>query len=488
MNFLLILLNFQNPKMRVGFLLLFCVFGPQCTNQTSVTPPVTVESEPPPCPVALPAPHFLPGTRPEHRDVGYWISNMSRPDELILTRNEIDELNTKARGISENPAGLGARFLLLQGQSGSSTPAIKGTLIIEQMQKGIERHRERTKEGKRVFLNGDRPPDSFFSNVEEIQTSAENTESFHLITELTELRCHPDERGIYEYEGDVDFDLFLCSTLRPGEVIRTISEHESNWILVRSFYATGWITRDQLGPRLTEEEVVEYVSAEDFVVVTSDRTPIWASPDRRTQIASVRIGLHLPIIGDPRDELIQVVSPSEQGLRPGFIDARSVHIGFLPMTRRNVFTYAFAQLDDAFGWAGAGGDRDCSRFLMDLFALFGLEIPRNSYFQSRSGSFSIDVSEMSTDEKRRIMDESLGDGVAFLFLPGHIMLLVGRDVDRHFAIHQFSGYRVACRSDQDTKMVVDRLSITDLRLGSGSQRRSFIERLTAITVFGRNPR
>ena len=65
----------------------------------------------------LPAPHVLPGTRPEHRDPGFWISRIEDPDAVVLTPAEIDESNQRALRLSQEPAGIGARFALIDGQS-----------------------------------------------------------------------------------------------------------------------------------------------------------------------------------------------------------------------------------------------------------------------------------------------------------------------------------------------------------------------------------
>ena len=187
---------------------------------------------------------------------------------------------------------------------------------------------------------------------------------------LTSLRCHPTERGLYEYAGDVDFDLALCSTIRPGELLRVVSRHPEGWLLVRSPYSFGWIPSGHLGPGLDDVEARELLSSESFVVVTTDRAPIWRSSSRTDQVTVAHVGLRLPLMGRDASGFVEVRAPSSEGMINGWMDADDVHEGFLPLTRRLVLTHAFRQLDDVFGWAGDGGDRDCSRFLMDLFALF----------------------------------------------------------------------------------------------------------------------
>lgn len=447
-----------------------------CSNQSS--PPINADqASAEPCPLALPAPHILPGSRPEHRDPGHWISSFENPDELLLTTEQIDELNAAALRISPNPAGLGARYSVLSG-------ALDPALVVDQMRSGIERHREQASNGHRVTLSGETPSPSFFTDLDQIQRSYRGSTAYRIVNALTELRCHPTTQGLYEHAGDVDFDLLLCSTLRPGEVVRVVSGHPQGWLIVRSSYVAGWVQEDALGPQLADENAERILDADPFIVVVADRSPVWATEERRHQLASVRVGLRLPLLEEERAGLVRVLSPSSDGLSEGYVDADAVHVGYLPMTRRHVVAHAFRQLDDTFGWAGAGGDRDCSRFLMDLFSLFGLHLPRNSFFQSRTGSYTIDTAEMSDIERRRTFDHALSQGIPLLFMPGHIMLLLGRDGDDYIAIHQFSGYRVGCRPDEDTKMSVDRVSVTTLRLGEGSRRRSFMERITRVAVFG----
>ena len=440
-------------------------------------PPVADASQEPECQPVLPAPHVLPGTRPEHRDPGFWISRIEDPDAVVLTPAEIDESNQRALRLSQEPAGIGARFALLDGSADAQ-------VIVGAMQKGIDRHRAAAAEGHRFVADGGAPPEAFFGDLERIQRAIEPARTFHVVARLTDLRCHPTAAGLYEAPGDTDFDLLLCSTLRPGDAVRVISRHADGWTLVRSPHVEGWIQDGGLGPEITTEAAASFLGSERFVVVTEDRAPLWASAARRNLLATARVGLRLPLLEEERAGLVRVLAPSSDGLREGFVEADAVNVGYLPFTRRLLVTHAFRQLDDTFGWAGAAGDRDCSAFLLDLFSLFGLQLPRNSQFQSLAGSYAIDTSAISEAEKSRAFEHALERGVALAFMPGHIMLLLGRDGPDWFAIHQFSGYRVGCRPGHDVKMAVDRVSVTTLRLGEGSERRSFVERISRVAVFG----
>jgi hypothetical protein len=437
-----------------------------------------VEPAAPACPVALPAPHVLPGTRPEHREPGFWISRMERPDEVLLTPEEIEAWNVRVRTLAEDTAGLGSRADLLAGP-------VSPEAVVEQMRAGLDRHMRQAEAGERVFLDGRRPPRTFFDEIGRIQRSFEPATGLHLTHRLTPLRCHPTEDGLYEYAGDIDFDLLLCSMLRPGELVQVVSRHSDGWVLIRSPYAFGWTPSVRLGPEIAPADAEELLRSDRFVVVTNDRAPVWRSSERREQLAAVSIGLRLPLISRDATGLVEVRAPSSSGIVNAFMDAGDVHEGYFNLTRREVVTQAFRQLDDSFGWADYGGDRDCSRFLMDLFALFGLHLPRNSTWQSRAAPVFVDSQGFDAARRVRELELALTRGIPLVFMPGHIMLLLGRDGEDLYAIHQFSGYRVGCLPGHDIKMVVDRVSVTTLRLGEGSERRSFLDRFTRISIIAR---
>jgi hypothetical protein len=356
--------------------------------------------------------------------------------------------------------------------------------ITGRMSEGLSRHRHEADAGRRVLRDGSRPSRQLFDAVERIQRAGEPADGFHVALRLTELRCHPSEEGLFEHALDLDFDLDLCAMLRPGELVRIVSRHPDGWLLVRSPYAFGWVREAWLGPGLDEAAVRAYLGPERFVLVAGDRVPVWSTPERTSQVAAVGLGLRLPLLGREESGLVRVLAPSEQGLAPAWIEPGDVVEGNLPLTRRNLIRHSFARLDDSFGWGGLGGDRDCSALLMDLFALFGLELPRNSFWQARSGTRSLDISALGPAEKGERLERGLAEGIVLAYMPGHIMLLIGRDGDSLFAIHQFSGYRTACRPGEDVKMAVDRVAVTDLRLGEGSTRRSFLQRITTMVVLG----
>lgn len=444
-------------------------------------PPPQVPSAPAdsPCPAELPASQKLPGTLPEHRTPGFWIARQASPDELLLSEAEIAELNRRGRARWRED-DFGFRRDVTAGP-------ISAAPVLAQLRRDIVAIRGLVAAGDRVLLDGRRPSAGLLDGVERIVAAGTPAGELRVAVELVPLRSLPMAEGLYEKAGDVDFDLMHASTVRPGELVRVVSRHPERWQLVRSEYAYGWVRGGGLSQPIDEGRARSYRWAERPVVVTADRAPVWRTPERRQPLVAAHVGLAMPLLDGPGPaaDLVQVLAPSPAGLEPGWIAREDVHEGPLPLTRRNLVRHAFRRLDDRFGWGGMEGDRDCSRFLMDLLALFGLELPRNSRFQAQAGLPTIDVAALSVDDKRQRLEQASTRGVVLAFMPGHIMLILGKDRGRFFAIHQFSGYRVPCRPGVDTKMVVSRVAVSDLHLGRGSARKSFLERLDKLIVIGR---
>lgn len=161
-----------------------------------------------------------------------------------------------------------------------------------------------------------------------------------------------------------------------------------------------------------------------------------------------------------------------------------------PLTRRSLLEAAFDFYGDPYGWGGKDGGYDCSRFLLDLFARFGIELPRHSAHQADAGSFSIDVSGVEdSNEKRLLLEAAARRGITLIHFPGHIMLYLGQTEEGvPMAMHAFSEYLTPCPgSDQETVNRVDLVAISDLSLGEGSSRKDFLTRATRFIVFGHSP-
>lgn len=238
------------------------------------------------------------------------------------------------------------------------------------------------------------------------------------------LRCSPKLESFYRVPADLDFDRNNCSMIHEGEELEIISEFDERALLVRTRYAFGFIAKDaKLSAPINREEAR-----------ARDLSRIESAP---------------------------------------------------PLTRANVLREAFALLDEPYGWGGQNGGRDCSRYTLDILHRFGVDLPRHSASQAVTGRYSIDVEGIDDlDAKLELIDRAHEDGLVLLEFRGHIMLYLGRFQDgRPMAIHSFSEYLEPCEGGGETLRRADRVDVTDLSLGEGTSRTSFLERLRRVTVF-----
>lgn len=251
-------------------------------------------------------------------------------------------------------------------------------------------------------------------------------ERWTVVDRQVALRCGPHPESLHRAPVDPDFDRNLCSTVRPGEVLQLLERWPNGMTLARTPYAMGWVAEGTLG-------------------ASASRADLEARRDAREA---------------------------------------------LPFTRRAVLTQAFSMLGTPYGWGGKDGGYDCSRFLLELFGRFGVDLPRHSARQAQAGTFSVDVSEVTDlNEKHLLFEAASRRGIVLLHFPGHIMLYLGTTEDGvPMAIHAFSEFITPCETtDLETTNRVDRVAVTDLTLGKGSSRSDFLTRVTTITVLGAPP-
>ncbi|NVB42579.1 SH3 domain-containing protein [Pseudenhygromyxa sp. WMMC2535] len=298
--------------------------------------------------------------------------------------------------------------------------------------------------------------------------------SVHDVLRETPLWCVPTTAGLYTEPVDLDFDRNRCASLHLGELVRVIARGpEARWLYVDAGHSVGWIRAEDS----TGQQSVGPAVSDEALRARAALPQLWLFTDA----LPLRAGSHFPLAeGSSRAILL----PTPEGPTASPV-AASVAAGDapLPFTRRQLFTQALAQLDDPYGWGGRAGLRDCSRYLMDLFAQFDLRLPRNSAVQSRLGTRSVDVSELDEQAKREAIHAAAERGVVLLYMPGHIMLYLGEDGGHDYGVSAIGEWLEPCPGGADTVHQISRVALTTLELGRGSERRAFIERITRLAVF-----
>jgi hypothetical protein len=119
---------------------------------------------------------------------------------------------------------------------------------------------------------------------------------------------------------------------------------------------------------------------------------------------------------------------------------------------------------------------------MDLFRTFGILMPRNSKEQAMVGMSPGSVEGIPIHEKQKFLDRSIPLATT-LRLPGHIMLYLGKDRGRHYAIHSIWGIQKSGKAGPALQKI-GRAVVSDLSLGEKGPNKSLLDRITDIRIIG----
>jgi len=408
------------------------------------------------CPITPRRAETTPTTQAHHSSAAFWAAQ--GPTEVLLTGTEIEALNAAAYTLRGGPRPLEA----ITREAAGTENALEERITYMTAELASGRWVEDTA--------GD-----LAQAVERVRSSVA-LDHHRLILEETQLRCMPLVGGLYVHPVDRDFDRNACSSLHPGEAVRVLRQTPDRaWTYVQSAHSVGWLHGDGLGPRLSEAQWRTWTA--------SPRLHSHSDDLHTVEGLRLRLGVSVPIEQASADP-ISVWVPSPDGLARAHVATDTgARVGPLPLTRAAVFTAAFELLDEPYGWGGRAGHRDCSRYLRDLFAAFGLELARHSGVQAQQGTRSVDVEGWSDAEKGALLRDAGTRGIALVYMPGHIMLYLGFDGGEHYAVSALSEWLEPCPGGPDTVVRIDKVAVSTLELGRATSRRSFIERMTKVVVF-----
>ena len=417
------------------------------------------------------------GVDAELEKPGFWTSRIKDPDSVVMSPGEIKEFNLRARRIAAGVDIFSLPELLPAREVRERVIEASGLDIHESPGDGAVVISEAPSP---VKYGSDGIPLSagyYAGLVRSLGTAhiAGDVEvRYAMIVRHTEIYCWPSADHIRNGKHDHDFNRCLLDALHPGDkaaVVHTSTDGE--WLFVMTGFVDGWIRAGDAA--FAPKETISEYPGKDFLVVTSPGTATENG-------AALGMGMRLPF-SSREDGFYNVKLPSSDA--DGnlvFTDDRVrdafVHEGFLPYTKAGVIEAAFKFLGTQYSWGGGKEGEDCSSFLKAVFGMFGIELPRNSSTQSAVGRMILrnTVIEKSLGARRALAKEWV-PGITLLRPPDHIMLYLGEHNGRHYAIH--SVWEVS--SDGGLVRIAG-VVVTDLDLGSGSEKGTLFERINEVSV------
>jgi len=452
--------------------LLFCSIVVGTTGCSYLTGTAVMRDYP-----IVPEEGAIPGVPPESEFADYWIRQYPDPDEVLMTPEEITKFN------DENPAK-GNDLIDIPGM----TDECEGANIRDYVAKSA-----RYLASAHFLVTGRIPLEQaerqrIIALMDTLGVQEVIPVRFGMTIQPTMTKLWPTTIPLLEKEGDNEFDMGVVSSVdiaTPVAVLHT--SRDGRWALVQTPRFLCWMPASAFA--LGDREIIRtFTDCSPPLVAVGHRVSVYANPAERVAASSIQMGSHLPLRTAGND-FFEVLVPGrgkngELVVQTGYVRHSSdVSIGFLPYTIRNVFRQCYILYGRRFGWGGMFEERDCSRYIMDVFRCFNIQLPRNSSRQAEASKAVISLDGMDKDMRLELLEKTPG-GISLLRMPGHNMIYLGSIDGKPYAIHNFWAWRTPSDSGEDIVHRTARVAVSGLDLGEGSKRGSFIDRLTHVTILG----
>jgi len=292
-------------------------------------------------------------------------------------------------------------------------------------------------------------------------------------------------------EKGYPFDNLQQSSAPMGlPVLVTLTSRDGRWFLVETSHLLGWVPVADIAA--VDPQFIKSWESGRPVAIIRDKTPL---RDGKALIVRAPLGAIYSKAGEDGEGVrIWMSVRNSQGkaiLQMASVAKEAAADKPLPLTALNVARLAREMAGEPYGWGGLGGKRDCSSLIRDLFAPFGLTLPRNSGEQAGTGKFT-SLRNLTSAQKEELIVRQGVPWRTLLWTPGHIMLYIGVHRGKPLIFHNFWSVKTRDPGGKRGRLIVGRASVTTLHPGSelpnfDFSRGDVLSGLEGMTLLGEPP-
>lgn len=309
------------------------------------------------------------------------------------------------------------------------------------------------------------------------------------------LRAFPTALRVFSSDDDADIDRFQESALFPGDPVAIAhASADGQWLFVVSPRYAAWVEAKAIasGDRAT---VLAYAQRMPYRVITGAKPrTVFTREEPRVSEVQLDMGVRIPQAGAPLDEPVNGQHPYSAwildlpvrnadgglGFAPALLQKNADSApGYLPLTRANIIRQAFKFLGERYGWGHDYGTRDCSGFVSEVYRSFGVVLPRNTSDQATSPALDRVAFVDGDVEARRKAVKALDTG-DLVYIPGHVMMVIGKDRGLHYVIHDTTGFNSRGADGAIERVKLNGVSVTPLETLLAGDGVPYVDRITAI--------
>jgi cell wall-associated NlpC family hydrolase len=443
------------------------------------TPPLVARETP-----ALPA-HGVIGVDEAQLTPEFWIRRAPHPDRVLLDRTAI---------AAQNAA------LERQDASLHDLRALPATLERAQVAGWIGARSARP-QGALYDVDGAPVPAATLDRlVDELALATipeRQATRYGLVVRRAALRTFPTTLRVFSTRGDTDIDRFQESAEFPGTpVVIAHASRDGAWLFVVSPRYAAWMEKDAVaeGPAA---QVFGYVDKAPYRVITAaNARTVYTREQPALSQLGLDMGVRVPLAsGWPADKPVNGQHPytahvielplraADGTLRfaPALLQKNVDSVAdYLPLTPANLIHQAFRFLGERYGWGHAYDARDCSGFVAEVYRSMGVLLPRNTRDQSVSPALDKRTFGPADDPAtRRVAARALEVG-DLVYIPGHVMLVIGRIDGEPYVIHDTTGIRYRGPDGALRRVELNAVAVSPLLPLLFDDEDTYVERMTSI--------
>jgi hypothetical protein len=326
---------------------------------------------------------------------------------------------------------------------------------------------------------------------------AQQPTRYGLVVRRAALRTFPTALRVFSERGETDIDRFQESAEFPGTpVVIAHTSRDGAWLFVLSPRYAAWIAKTDVAES-SAAQVFDYVDKTPYRVITGavERTVFTREQPAVSQLP-LDMGTRVPLLTDlpPTQpvngqtpytshvlELPQRAADGRLQFIPALLQKNADSApGYLPLTPENLITQAFKFLGERYGWGHAYAGRDCSGFVSEVYASMGVKMPRNTSRQAISPAFERTAFTASSSRAERLRAAHALQVGDLVYIPGHVMLVIGQIDGQPYVIHDVGGMRYRKADGDSVHIKLNAVSVTPLLPLQFNAKQTYVERMTSI--------
>ncbi|HEY4146371.1 SH3 domain-containing protein [Pinirhizobacter sp.] len=415
----------------------------------------------------------------------FWLARLTDADHVVMDARSIDALNQKV--LTLDPSMYDLR-------------ALPANLTAEQVKGWLTKLAKRP-EHPIYDVHGQEVSkatiDAVFANRALDTVPALAPTRFGMAVRRTALRGVPTDMRVFSHAGDTDIDRFQESALFPGDpLVIAHASSDGHWLFVVSPRYAAWVWAQDVAEG-RREDILAHVDATPYRIITGAKPRTVFTPEApAVSELQLDMGTRVPLDTTvPADQpvngegaytswVLSLPVRKDDG-QLAFVPAllqrnQQSSSDYLPLTRANIIRQAFKFLGERYGWGNAYNGRDCSGFVSDVYRSMGVQMPRNTRDQSISPGLQHTVFGPADKHDARVKAVLAMDVGDLIYIPGHVMMVIGKVEGQPYVIHDVSGMSYVQADGSMRRVKLNAVSVTPLLPMMANAKESFVDHMTSI--------